>query len=421
MNRRSPRQARFEGRRQPAAAVIAVLLLIGLLAASPAMAARSKSWATLRQSQLASLSAPEVGNVAPYAGPPSGGTLVGIGGKHFTGAVEVRFGATPATSFTVKSDIRIEAIAPPGSEGRVDVTVTTPEGTSAVSRADHFTYVPPGPYVTELAPEEGMIEGGHPVKIIGAELAGATEVTFGGAPAAFEVLSAEAIEATSPPGTAPVVDVRVETPAGTSPVNPGDRYTYLGAFIEISKVTRNKGPAAGGSTVAIAGQDFYGVTAVDFGGVPAPSFTVNSPGSITATSPAHTAGKIMITVQTTFGPSLPEYCAHNKGRRERGCVFRDYYTFTEPTIATVSPGSGPTAGGTSVTITGTGFAVGSTGTEVLFGKVPATSVDCTSDTTCTAVSPPATKPSTAFLKVTVRSGGVAPHSKKNPAAKFVYG
>ena len=86
MNRRSPRQARFAGRRQPAAAVIAVLLLIGLLATSPALAARSNSWAKLRQAQLASLSAPEVSNVAPYAGPLSGGTLVGIGGKDFTGA-----------------------------------------------------------------------------------------------------------------------------------------------------------------------------------------------------------------------------------------------------------------------------------------------------------------------------------------------
>lgn len=421
MNGRSPRQARFEGRRRRAAAVIAALLPIGLLATSPALATQSSSWAKLRQAQLASLSAPEVGNVAPDAGSPSGGTLVGIGGKHFTGASEVRFGTTPATSFTVKSDIKIEAIAPPGSEGRVDVTVTTPEGTSAVGRADHFTYVPPGPYVTEVTPEEGTIEGGRPVKILGAELAGATEVTFGGTPAAFEVVSAEGIEATTPPGVAPVVDVRVQTPAGTSPANPGDKYTYRGTFIEISKVTPSRGPAAGGGTVAIAGQGFYAVTAVDFGAVAAPSFLVNSPGSITATPPPHTSGKIMITVQTTFGPSLPEYCPRNKASRERNCVFRDYYAFREPTVATVSPGTGPTAGGTPVTITGTGFAVGSTGTEVLFGKALATSVECTSDTTCTAVSPPATKPSTAYLKVTVTSGSEALHSKKNPTAKFVYG
>lgn len=421
MNRRSPRQARFEGRRQPAAAAIAAVFLIGLLVTPPALAARSSSWAKLRQAQLLSVSAPEVGNVVPDAGPPSGGTPVGIGGKHFTGASAVRFGATPATSFTVKSDIKIEAIAPPGSEGRVDVTVTTPEGTSAAGRDDHFTYVPPGPYVTEVTPEEGTIEGGRPVKISGVDLAGASEVSFGGAPATFEVVSAEGIEATSPPGVAPVVDVRVTTPAGTSPANAGDRYTYRDTFIEISKVSPTKGPAAGGGAVAIAGLGFYGVTGVDFGGVTAPSFVVNSPGSITATAPPHTAGKIMITVQTTFGASAPEYCPRNKLVRNSNCAFRDYYAFREPTVATVSPGTGPTAGGTPVTITGTGFSVGSSGTEVLFGKAPATSVECTSDTTCTAVSPAAAKPSTAYLKVNVTSGSETLHSKKNPVAKFVYG
>ncbi len=85
MNRSSPPQARVEGRRRPTAAAIAVLLLIGLPATSSALAAQSSSRAELRQAQLASLSAPGVGNVVPNAGPLSGGTLVGIGGKRFTG------------------------------------------------------------------------------------------------------------------------------------------------------------------------------------------------------------------------------------------------------------------------------------------------------------------------------------------------
>jgi hypothetical protein len=51
----------------------------------------------------------------------------------------------------------------------------------------------------------------------------------------------------------------------------------------------------------------------------------------------------------------------------------------------VSPSSGPTAGGTTVTITGTGFTV--TGTTVLFGAVDATSFIVDSPTQITAVSP----------------------------------
>jgi hypothetical protein len=45
-----------------------------------------------------------------------------------------------ATSFTVLANGWIEAVVPPGVASTVDVTVTTPSGTSATSSADHFTY-----------------------------------------------------------------------------------------------------------------------------------------------------------------------------------------------------------------------------------------------------------------------------------------
>ena len=63
-----------------------------------------------------------------------------ITGTGFTGATAVDFGTTPATSFTVVSDTSITADSPAGT-GTVDVTVTTPGGTSATSPADQFTYV----------------------------------------------------------------------------------------------------------------------------------------------------------------------------------------------------------------------------------------------------------------------------------------
>lgn len=55
-----------------------------------------------------------------------------------------------------------------------------------------------------------------------------------------------------------------------------------------------------------------------------------------------------------------------------------------PTIAAVEPSSGPTAGGTSVTITGAGFAPGAT---VAFGDDPATAVTVEDDTRITATTP----------------------------------
>ena len=62
-----------------------------------------------------------------------------ISGTNFTGAIGVNFGGTPAT-FTVDSGTMITATSPAGS-GTVDITVTTPAGTSASVPVDRFTYV----------------------------------------------------------------------------------------------------------------------------------------------------------------------------------------------------------------------------------------------------------------------------------------
>src|SRR5207244_9266102 len=80
----------------------------------------------------------------PNAGPLAGGSAVAITGTNLGGATSVRFGSVPASSFTVASDTSITAVSPAGT-GTVDVTVTTPSGTSPTSASDRFTYtmVPP--------------------------------------------------------------------------------------------------------------------------------------------------------------------------------------------------------------------------------------------------------------------------------------
>ncbi|MCL4448382.1 MAG: IPT/TIG domain-containing protein [Actinobacteria bacterium] len=79
-----------------------------------------------------------------------------------------------------------------------------------------------------------------------------------------------------------------------------------------------------------------------------------------------------------------------------------------PTLSSISPTSGPAAGGTTVTLTGTGFSTAQGGTTVLFGSTAATSVSCSSTTSCSALSPPApsgaTLPDTVQVSVTVSSG-----------------
>ena len=82
---------------------------------------------------------PAVSGVNPNIGAVAGGESVVVTGSGFTGATAVDFGTGAATSFTVDSDTQITAVAPASAAGQVDVTVTSPLGTSAVTAADAFT------------------------------------------------------------------------------------------------------------------------------------------------------------------------------------------------------------------------------------------------------------------------------------------
>ena len=82
---------------------------------------------------------PIVTSISPNIGSVTGGASVTVTGTSFTGATAVAFGSTTAAAFTVNSATSITATAPVG-HGTVDVTVTTPAGTSTTSSADQFTY-----------------------------------------------------------------------------------------------------------------------------------------------------------------------------------------------------------------------------------------------------------------------------------------
>lgn len=81
---------------------------------------------------------PQVTAISPASGAGAGGDSVTITGSGFTGATKVDFGSSSA-AMTVVSDTEITVTSPPGS-GTVDVTVVTPNGTSATSPADQFSY-----------------------------------------------------------------------------------------------------------------------------------------------------------------------------------------------------------------------------------------------------------------------------------------
>ena len=180
------------------------------------------------------------------------------------------------------------------------------------------------------------------------------------------VNSATSLTATTPAHAVGDVNVVVSTPGGSDTLTNG--FAYL-VSPTVTAVTPDEGPTAGGQTVTLTGTGFRAGMQVSFGGVPASGVVVGSATSLTATTPSHAAGDVNVAVSTPGGSD----------------TLTDGYTYVvAPTVTAVVPGSGSPAGGTSVTVTGTGFR---TGIQVEFGGQAATDVDVVSATELTATTP----------------------------------
>jgi hypothetical protein len=308
---------------------------------------------------------PTVSSVSPSSGTTAGGTAVTITGTNFASGATVMFGGTAATGVTVVNSTTITATTPAGSAGAVTVTVTNTNGLSG-SLASGFTYLAP-PTVTSVSPSSGTMAGGTAVTITGTNFASGATVTFGGTAATgVTVVNSTTITATTPAGSAGAVTVTVTVSGQNGSLSGG--YTYVVAPT-VTSVSPNNGPAAGGTAVTITGTNFASGATVSFGGTAATAVSVVNSTTITATTPAGSAGAV--TVKVTVNS-------------QSGSLTNGFTYVVAPTVTGVSPSSGTTAGGTTITITGTNFTAGAT---VTVGGTAATGVTVVNSTTITATTP----------------------------------
>ena len=308
---------------------------------------------------------PGIATVTPTSGPVGGGNSVTITGTNLATATKVTFGNASVTSFTTDTAIAITLHAPAGTVGPVTVKVTTTRGST--TKVDAYTYVP-APTVSSVAPAKGPVAGGNSVTIHGAELTNVSKVTFGtNSVTAFTSHTATAITLNAPAGTAgPAVTVKVTTPGGTGTKT--GAYTYVAAPT-VSSVAPTSGPVAGDNLVTVHGANLATASKVTFGAASVTSFTSDTATAITLLAPAGTVGSVTVKVVTAGGTGTKP----------------NAYTYVGvPTITKVTPATGSTAGGTTVTITGTNFTLVQ---AVKFGTATATSFTVTSVTTVKAVAP----------------------------------
>ncbi len=242
---------------------------------------------------------PAVDGLSAYGGPLGGGETVTIAGKRLGDVETVRFGST-SVPFKVLSETAIETTSPAGS-GTVDVTVTSPEGTSVTCAGDEFSFVAP-PTVKKVTPKNGSAAGGLQVTILGSGYTEVQEVRFG--PAGTKSVftggaSAGKLQVTVPPDSAgklPVVVVNAGSPSAV-----GHATVKLAGAI--SSISPNHGPLAGGTPITVKGIGFApGATTFEFGkALKATSVVCSSYEQCTLQTPASTnAGSATVTAEEPY-------------------------------------------------------------------------------------------------------------------------
>jgi formylglycine-generating enzyme required for sulfatase activity len=155
----------------------------------------------------------------------------------------------------------------------------------------------------------------------------------------------------------------------------------------VTGITPDAGPLAGGVVVTITGDRLLNPTGVTFGGTQA-TIVSSTRSAVTLLAPARPGGAATIVV-TTAGGSV------NAG---------SFTYYGAPTITGVTPGTGSPAGGTIVTITGSGFFGSPT---VRFGKTSAPSVTAVSPTQLSVVTPPGSTGAAVSVTVVTDEGSAS--------------
>jgi IPT/TIG domain-containing protein len=301
--------------------------------------------------------------VSPTHGPEAGGTTVTLTGTAFRVGVGVEFDTSTASAVTVVNSTTMTATTPAHAAGVVDVTVVDLDGTRKTLTAA-FTFDAPAtgpvPTVTGVAPSSGPTAGTTSVVITGTNFVvgpPGTTVTFGGSAASATVNTTTSITAITPAHAAGAVDVSTANPDGHVATLPAG-FTFTAPAPTLSAVAPSRGHA--GSAVALTGTGFQPNATVTFGGAAA-SVSSGTDTTLSVTAPAHASGAVDVRVANLDGQAV---------------TLASAFTYVAPpTLASLSPTAGSTAGGTSVTLAGTGFVAGAPGapsSTVSFGGATAT-------------------------------------------------
>ncbi|HET9598887.1 MAG TPA: IPT/TIG domain-containing protein [Anaeromyxobacteraceae bacterium] len=238
---------------------------------------------------------------------------------------------------------------------------------------------PPGaPTVTGVSPTSGPARGGTALTITGTGFASGATVHIDGVGVSGATVgpAGTSITLTTSAHAAGTATVVVTNPDGQA--SAAASYAFVAAPV-ISSLSPGAVALSGGSVI-IDGANFSDQVTVLFDGLPSTSASLLSATRVAAVAPPHQAGAVDVIVR-------------NADKQQAIMAGGLTYTATTippatqaPTLALAAPNSGPTSGGTAVTLTGTNF---DGNTAATFGGTPATVVPLSSSS-LRVVTPPGT-------------------------------
>lgn len=329
--------------------------------------------------------------VEPNTGSPSGGEEVTIRGGGFVRPLRVVFSNSVARILSSATN-RIRVVVPEapqavpaGTTLPVDVTVTTrfnQEGQQTDSLSNGFTYVPGGgpvqqPVVFTVDPPSGPNEGGTRVTLTGERFAAPVQVLFGqgsnpdsfsGVEATVESVTANRIVVITPSAGGFGIDNRNQLVAIlVRNINSGfativqSAFQYLTPF-RISGITPLEGPATGGQAVSVFGSGFRQPLQVTIGQVGSAEEVEQQVLSVEPQEVRFRTASIDVEGCPAGGVALSapvNVRIFDEGNADSSTVVSSdqvyRYLLVVPQVFGLAPTAGPQAGGTDVTITGSGF------------------------------------------------------------------
>lgn len=326
---------------------------------------------------FAAFPAPTLSSLAPASGGSGGGTTLTLTGTGFRPGAQIVVGGLNCVSVSVISDTQAGCVVPAGPVGMATVRIFNTDGQSA-SLVNAFTYIAGSTSsslsVTGIDPVEGPVSGGTPLTVLGTGFVENSQISVGGVAcsAGFTYLSSNALRCETPVGTAGLRSVVVTNPGGALASLP-NVFRYIGAPL-VSSLSPAGGPVAGGGTLTVTGSNFRDGLTVRVGSVNCLASAYISPTQASCVVP-NLVSSGTYSVRVTNSDS------------QWGELSNSYAANPAPTldaVTPITPASGVSSGGTTITLTGTGFLSGAT---VKIGGNDCASVFVASSTSITCVTP----------------------------------